>query len=181
MNINYMFQPNLAIIRFSSERVYDFIWLMQLCHDGETSSSVVFIIITIKRRRWGGGGLLWCGYALACGAKLVWVLFLIFVAAVLCGFPVYCLSFIDVYRWWAFSYGLCMLHILCSYGNPCTQSVLFPIVCACMSSFLGLHSASVALCVAVRYRYPIPSGACSLSLGTVFFHCWFVLIVWYGP
>ena len=27
--------------------------------------------------------------------------------------------------------------ILCSYGNSCAQSVLFPIVFACMSSILG--------------------------------------------
>ena len=33
------------------------------------------------------------GIVLTWGAKLAWVLFLIFVAAVLCVFPVYCLSF----------------------------------------------------------------------------------------
>ena len=136
---------------------------MRLCHDGEISSYVVFIIIIItikiRRLREGGGVVLWCGYALAWGAGFAWVLFLIFVAAVLCGF----------HRWWAFSYGLCMLPILYSYGNPCAQSLLFPIVCAWMSSILGLRSTSVALCVAVHYKYPIPSGTCSLSLGTVFF------------
>jgi hypothetical protein len=66
---------------------------MLLRHDGEFSSSVVFIIITIKRR--GCGGVLWCGYVLAWGAKLEWVSI---VAAVLCGIPAYCRSFIDVYR-----------------------------------------------------------------------------------
>ena len=45
-------------------------------------------------------------------------------------------------------------------------SLFFPIVCACISSILWLRSASIALCVAVRYRYPIPSGNCSLD--TVF-------------
>jgi len=84
--------------------------------------------------------------------------------------PVWVSSLLSVlHRWWAFSYGLCMLPILCSNGNPCAQSVLFPIVCACMFSILGLRSASVALCVAVRYRYRVSSGTCSLSLGTVFF------------
>jgi len=44
-------------------------------------------------------GVLWCGYALAWGAKLTYE-YMCIVAAALCGFPAYCLSFIDVYRWW---------------------------------------------------------------------------------
>ena len=51
-----MFQPILAIIRFSSERVLVFIRFMQLYNDGEISSSVVLITTTIKRC--GGGGVL---------------------------------------------------------------------------------------------------------------------------
>ena len=64
-----MFRPNLAIIRFSSERVLVFIRLMRLCNDGESSSNMVFIIIiiiiiiitttttTTKRCQWRGGGV----------------------------------------------------------------------------------------------------------------------------
>ena len=53
-----MFRPILVIIRFSSERVLVFVIFMQLCNDGEISSSVVLIITTIKRRGCGGGGVL---------------------------------------------------------------------------------------------------------------------------
>ena len=59
-----------------------------------------------------------------------------------------------------------MLSILCSCGNLCAQSVSPPpILCARMSSSLGLRSASVALWIAVRCRCPIPSvtGHCVFS------------------
>ena len=124
--------------------------------------------------RGGGGSVMWVCADLGCKARVgsisyirsscsVWVSSLLSVLH-------WCLSLESV------SYGLCMLPILSSCGNPCAQSV-FPIVCACMSSILGLRSASLALCVVVRCRHPIPSGICSLSLGTVFFHCWLILVV----
>ena len=43
-----MFQPNPAIIRFSSERVSVFVRSVRLCNDGEISSSVVLIITIIQ-------------------------------------------------------------------------------------------------------------------------------------
>ena len=49
MNIkNYMFRPNPAVIRFSSERVSVFIRSMRSCNDGEISSSVGLIITIIQ-------------------------------------------------------------------------------------------------------------------------------------
>ena len=62
MNIkNYMFRPNPAIIRFSSERVSVFIRSMRLCNDGEISSSAVLIITiieTVAGRGEGGGSVM---------------------------------------------------------------------------------------------------------------------------
>jgi len=45
------------------------------------------------------------GIVLPWGAMLAWVS--IFVAAVLCGIPAFCLSIIDVYRRSALAYGFC--------------------------------------------------------------------------
>jgi len=52
-----MFRPFPAIIRFSSERVLEFVRFMWLCNDGEISSSVVLVITAIKRSGLGGGVL----------------------------------------------------------------------------------------------------------------------------
>jgi len=49
-----MFRPIPDIIRFSSKTVKVFIRFMQLCKDGEISSSVVLVITNIKRPGWGG-------------------------------------------------------------------------------------------------------------------------------
>ena len=54
-----MFRPNPAIIRFSSERVSVFIRSMQLCNDGEISSSVVLIITVIETVAGVGGSVMW--------------------------------------------------------------------------------------------------------------------------
>ena len=43
-----MFRPNLATIRFSSERVSVFIKSMRFCNNGEISSSVGLIITIIE-------------------------------------------------------------------------------------------------------------------------------------
>ena len=64
-----MFRPNLAIIRFSSERVSVFIKSMRSCKDGEISSSVV-LIITIIEIVAGRGGV--CNV----GIVLTWVVVL---------------------------------------------------------------------------------------------------------
>jgi len=65
---------------------------MRLCNDGEISS-VVLIITTIKSRGWEGGWFCNAGIVLSWGAMLAEVS--IFVAAVLCGIPAYCLSIIN--------------------------------------------------------------------------------------
>ena len=74
---NHMFRPIPAIIRFTSERVLVFIRFMQLCKEGEISSSVVLIITTIKRHGCGGRSVMWvlCWLGVQCSRRCLFSLY----------------------------------------------------------------------------------------------------------
>jgi len=130
---------------------------MLLCHDGEISSSVVFIIITIKKRGCGGGSVMWVCASLGCKARIgvyccscpMWVFALLSVLH-------QCLTLMSV------SYGLHVLPVLCSCGDPCVQSVgsgLF--VCARIHIFIpGAALCFCSVMCSSSVRNPIPSGNC---------------------
>ena len=150
-----MFQPIPAIIRFLSERVSLFIRFMLLCHDGEISSSVVLIIITIKRHGCGGGiTVMWVCATLGCKAHVgvyrcscpMWV------SGLLSVLPL-CLTLMSI------SYGLRVLPILCSCGDPCVQSVGSRLlVCARVHVFIpgaALCFCSIMCSSSVRESTPV--------------------------
>jgi len=150
-----MFQPNVAIIRFSSESMVVVLYRFGMGMSGWWDLSICDVCYMLFLRGTVWGGICDVRYPGVCSSSM---------SAHCCSMWVscYCLSIYDVYWWCAFVMGC--VSILCISGDLCVQSVL------CVR-LLVFHLGGVVFDGLVT-----GSQTC---LVIVTWHCDILLIYWY--